>query len=153
MVRKTVDEAIKKLRAAWTGKEVRDRMADTIEAINDEVIDTTSKQEKLNTKFNDLIINAGNSNAEVATARKGHATVGDRLDEFDSQLDNIETQKATKQELDVERRRMDSFTKLQEGSTTGDAELIDGRNGADGVTYENIGGAIRKQLKKNKMLY
>lgn len=87
MVRKTVDEAIKKLRAAWTGKEVRDRMADTIEAINDEVIDTTSKQEKLNTKFNDLIINAGNSNAEVATARKGHATVGDRLDEFDSQLD------------------------------------------------------------------
>lgn len=89
MVRKTVDEAIKKLRAAWTGKEVRDRMADTIEAINDEVIDTTSKQEKLNTKFNDLIINAGNSNAEVATARKGHATVGDRLDEFDSQLENI----------------------------------------------------------------
>lgn len=87
MVRKTVDEAIKKLRAAWTGKEVRDRMADTIEAINDEVIDTTSKQEKLNTKFNDLIINAGNSNAEVATARKGHATVGDRLDEFDSQLE------------------------------------------------------------------
>nr|DAY51197.1 MAG TPA: hypothetical protein [Caudoviricetes sp.] len=89
MVRKTVDEAIKKLRAAWTGKEVRDRMADTIEAINDEVIDTTSKQEKLNTKFNDLIINAGNSNAEVATARKGHATVGDRLDEFDSQLEHI----------------------------------------------------------------
>lgn len=100
MVRKTVDEAIKKLRAAWTGKEVRDRMADTIEAINDEVIDTTSKQEKLNTKFNDLIINAGNSNAEVATARKGHATVGDRLDEFDSQLDT----KAQQVDLEVEKK-------------------------------------------------
>lgn len=96
MVRKTVDEAIKKLRAAWTGKEVRDRMADTIEAINDEVIDTTSKQEKLNTKFNDLIINAGNSNAEVATARKGHATVGDRLDEFDSQLDTMVNERKNK---------------------------------------------------------
>lgn len=38
--------------------------------------------------------------------------------------------------------RMDSFTNLEEGSTTGDAELIDGRT-VDGVTYANIGGAIR----------
>ena len=42
--------------------------------------------------------------------------------------------------------RMDSFTSLEEGSTTGDAELIDGRVGADGVTYTNIGGAIRGQV-------
>lgn len=144
MVRKTVDEAIKKLRAAWTGKEVRDRMADTIEAINDEVIDTTSKQEKLNTKFNDLIINAGNSNAEVATARKGHATVGDRLDEFDSQLDT----KASQIELEVERKRIDSFTSLSEGSTTGDAELLDARIGADAFVYDNLGSAIRLQFDR-----
>lgn len=42
--------------------------------------------------------------------------------------------------------RMDSFTNLAEGSTTGDAELIDGRVGADGVTYANIGDAIRGQV-------
>lgn len=42
--------------------------------------------------------------------------------------------------------RMDSFTNLAEGSTTGDAELIDGRTGADGVTYTNIGSAIRGQV-------
>lgn len=42
--------------------------------------------------------------------------------------------------------RMDSFTNLEEGSTTGDAELIDGRVGADGVTYANIGDAIRGQV-------
>ena len=87
MVKKTVEEAIKKLRAAWTGGEVRDRMADTIEAINNEVIDTTLRQEKLETTFDDLIINAGNSNAEVAAARNGHATIGGRLNYFDEQLD------------------------------------------------------------------
>ena len=42
--------------------------------------------------------------------------------------------------------RMDEFTKLEEGSTTGDAELIDGRVSADGKTYDNIGGAIRGQV-------
>lgn len=76
--------------------------------------------------------------------------IKEEVSNLSSQLEHIETQKATKQELDVERRRMDSFTKLQEGSTTGDAELIDGRNGADGVTYENIGDAIRKQLIKKQ---
>lgn len=42
--------------------------------------------------------------------------------------------------------RMDTFTNLAQGSTTGDAELADGRVGADGVTYTNIGGAIRGQV-------
>lgn len=46
--------------------------------------------------------------------------------------------------------RMDEFTKLKEGSTTGDAELIDGRIGSDGKTYDNIGGAIRGQVTNLK---
>ena len=53
---------------------------------------------------------------------------------------------ATETEQDTLSARMDEFTKLKEGSTTGDAELIDGRVGADGKTYDNIGGAIRGQV-------
>lgn len=75
-----------------------------------------------------------------------------RVESLASQLEEIPNQtyiidKATKLEVDVERKRIDSFTKLSEGSTTGDAELIDGRVGEDGVTYDNIGNAIRTQIK------
>ena len=45
--------------------------------------------------------------------------------------------------------RIDSFTKLNEGSTTGDAELIDGRIGADGVVYPNLGDSIRTQINNS----
>ena len=67
--------------------------------------------------------------------------------QMDTNVRELENSKASKVELDVERKRIDSFTSLPEGSTTGDAELIDGRIGVDGVTYENIGSAIREQFK------
>ena len=62
-------------------------------------------------------------------------------------LDNYATNssledKANKVDLDTANARIDAFTSLSEGSTTGDAELIDGRS-VNGKTYTNIGGAIR----------
>ena len=114
-----------------------------------------------------------NSNAEVAAARNGFETLGKRLDGVDSQLDkkaneinNIKTEYAKKtdvkdlvskkaekndlqtvsNELNIQKARIDTFTKLAEGSTTGDAELIDARVGANGVVYNTLGDAHRAQF-------
>ena len=70
------------------------------------------------------------------------------IDGVNKKIGNVRSQikeRATKQEVDVERKRIDNLTTLSEGSTTGDAELIDGRIGADGTIYPNIGEAIRTQ--------
>lgn len=52
-----------------------------------------------------------------------------------------------KNEINVERNRINSISSLSEGSTTGDAELIDIRTGADGTVYDNAGSAVREQVK------
>ena len=60
-------------------------------------------------------------------------------------INNVSSQlehKANQRDLETERKRIDTFTRLNEGSTTGDAELIDARI-VNGNVYDNIGSAIR----------
>ena len=73
--------------------------------------------------------------------------------ELDSNIENkfFEHSAEWNQKLDVERARIDQFTKLEEGSTTGDAELQDIRVGNDGNIYDNAGEAVRGQFEQITM--
>ena len=68
-----------------------------------------------------------------------------------SNINSINSQikdKANLTELEVERKRIDSFVRLENGSTTGDAELMDIRIGADSNEYVTAGQAVREQIKQ-----
>lgn len=54
---------------------------------------------------------------------------------------------ATNTRMNILEARMDTFTSLPSGSTTGDAELEDIRVGYNGVTYNTAGDAVRGQAK------
>ena len=132
----SITNKLNQIKNAIYGKEVRGAIHDAIKQV-----------------YDDASVNHDNANMEVKLARGTHDTLNDRLVKSEQKLDetNIQLSKsATKEEVDVERRRIDTFVTLQQGSTTGDAELIDGRIGCDGFTYNNIGDAIRNQIKARK---
>lgn len=70
-------------------------------------------------------------------------TTEQALVSFGEQLTDIDLNKAEQAAFLVEKARIDSFTTLAVGSTTGDAELIDARVGSDGITRANAGAAMR----------
>ena len=54
--------------------------------------------------------------------------------------------KVNNNDFNVLLNRVDNLAHLEPGSTTGDAELIDGRVSYDGTVYSNIGDNIRNSV-------
>lgn len=105
------------IRRAVYGREVRSSIADAIEAINKE-------QSYLDGAFDQLIINAGNSNAEVVAARvkadgTQFNTLGERLNKNDEDLLNLSN-------------KFDDFSK----------EVINARTDRRGTYFNNLKARI-----------
>lgn len=88
--------------------------------------------------YDALALKANTSDVTTALAAKADNTT---VSAFSTRVSNVETEQIA---LDA---RMDTFTQLAEGSTTGDAELIDGRVDYEGNVYSDIGGAIRESTE------
>lgn len=110
---------------------------DKINVINNKVEENTTDTNTARKDISDIKLQIGTE--ELTTTSK---KLKGAINELGSQI----IYKATKQEVEVERQRITNLSTLSEGSTTGDAELIDGRVGADGVIYDNIGDSIRTQV-------
>lgn len=86
----------------------------------------------------------------LLVAQETNTNAQNNIEQSNTLLEKAEGLAYLKDDFDVLEARMNQFTSLQEGSTTGDAELIDGRIGYDGKVYDNIGGAIREQISELK---
>lgn len=72
------------------------------------------------------------------------ANLNNAISRQDIYIDNQLSAQSTK--INTLEGRMDTFTNLPDGSTSGDAELADIRVGGNGVTYATAGDAVRAQF-------
>lgn len=97
-----------------------------------------------NTAISSVSVSDGiNASESVATE------YADVLEQWRAELYNAGYINAStmQNEMNTLKSRMDSFVALKDGSTTGDAELIDARIGIAGNPHKSAGTAIRSQVK------
>ena len=134
-------------------EEVCDEAHTIIENIRNEVVpplvDNIIEEMQNNGYFNNLVnvTLIEQLRTELTTQLNNTITYfTNRLDNFNSQLDK----KATINELESVKSRIDSLTKIQSGETQGNSELLDIRIDKNGTIHDTAGNATRVTILDDK---
>src|SRR5699024_10102994 len=107
-----------------------------LNALNHNLIELYNMRNVLQTQINDLVLDAGKSDQEVAQARGGHKVLADRLNEIDLQL----IRKATISEMNKKASKEDLKKGLASKAeqTFVDAQFASIVSGAPKGTFSNL---------------
>ena len=105
--------------------------------------EVTDLKNFVNNYFNNLNVQTEINNKLDAMTKDGSlsALIQPLFNAYKADINAVVAQQNS--DINILKSRMDTFTALGEGSTTGDAELIDGRTDYKGTTHTNIGAHIR----------
>ena len=125
----------------------------SITSINGEITDIKAKNVAQDSSINGISANVTSLSGQVGNLNTSVTSMEGVIENLQSGVGlNASVISDVQSNVATLSARMDTFSTLPEGSTAGDAELIDIRNGADGVTYSSAGDAVRGQYLKNRNL-
>lgn len=142
-------------------QEIDQKIAESETQIDAKLKDTNDKITKANQDVATLNTNIDKANDRIDQANQKIDEVLSGANEFRTDIDTLKINKADKtfvtaqlahkaeqDALNVEKARIDTLIALPDGSTTNDARLEDITAGADGITYDSPGNAVRGQYRK-----
>lgn len=129
-----------------------ERLSDTLDA---NVENLNRNIDSVNDKIDGLEDSLDDTNNDVASINSSIDRTNNNLGELNRKQDNLEVQvNSSLSEIEdnavrlaVLEGRMNEFSRLPDGSTSGDSELADIRVDFEGVTHETAGDSVRAQAE------